>query len=205
MRRFIRRPSPATALAMLALLIALGGTSIAAVEATLPANSVGTVQLKNAAVTGAKVRLHTLLRAHFAAGQVPTGPRGAVGPSGPAGPAGAAGPAGPAGGGAKWAVVRADGGIAAQSGGITLTAKPTAGQYILDFGSAVTGKLILTSSAHAGGDLAFRGTVSAGPCNSSAEGSTCPAGNDTSHVRIFTNNAGNTANADHAFYIAVFG
>jgi hypothetical protein len=48
------RPSPALVVACIALLIALGGTSLAAVTA-LPRNSVGTVQLKNNAVTGAKV------------------------------------------------------------------------------------------------------------------------------------------------------
>ncbi len=103
MRKLLRRPSPAMVVACLALLVALGGTSIAAVNA-LPRSSVGTLQLKNGAVTnakvannavtGAKVRNRSLLRADFAPGQLPAGP---VGPQGPAGPAGAAGPAGPAG------------------------------------------------------------------------------------------------------------
>jgi hypothetical protein len=88
-----RRPSPATVLASLALLVALGGTSVAAVNALAP-NSVGTIQLKNRAVTGQKVALHTLSKSNFKAGQIPAGGRG---PAGPAGPAGAAGPAGPSG------------------------------------------------------------------------------------------------------------
>jgi hypothetical protein len=45
----------------------------------------------------------------------------------------------------KWAIVRADGGIVAQSGGITLAAKPGSGKYILNFGSTVAGKPILAS------------------------------------------------------------
>src|SRR5207249_3983129 len=49
--RFVRRPSLATVLAGLALFVALGGTSMAAVSLVLPANSVGTTQLKNDAVT----------------------------------------------------------------------------------------------------------------------------------------------------------
>src|SRR5438105_5304473 len=104
------RPSPAMAVACLALLIALGGTSYAAVQA-LPRNSVTTVQVKD----------HSLLARDFKAGQLP---RGAPGPAGAAGPAGHQGPAGPAGSGAsvKWALVRGDGGIAAQSGGISLVA-----------------------------------------------------------------------------------
>jgi hypothetical protein len=44
--------------AYVALFVALGGTTYAATQ--LPANSVGTKQLKNGAVTSAKVRPHTL-------------------------------------------------------------------------------------------------------------------------------------------------
>jgi hypothetical protein len=49
----IPRPSPALAVAMLALLVALSGTAYAAV--TLAPNSVGTAQLKNGAVTLTKI------------------------------------------------------------------------------------------------------------------------------------------------------
>lgn len=48
------RPSPAMVVACVALAVALGGTSYAAV--TLPRNSVGTKQLKRNAVTGVKVK-----------------------------------------------------------------------------------------------------------------------------------------------------
>jgi hypothetical protein len=99
-----RRPSPAMVVACLALIVALGGTSVAAVTQLVPRNSVGPRQIQFGAVTGpkirnnaittAKVRNASLLRADFARGQLPAG---ATGPAGPAGPAGAAGPAGPAG------------------------------------------------------------------------------------------------------------
>ena len=85
MRASHRRPSPALVVAAVALFVALGGTSIAAVNA-LPRNSVGTIQLKQNAVTSAKVRNGSLLRADFRRGQIPAGPRGAQGPQGPAGP-----------------------------------------------------------------------------------------------------------------------
>jgi hypothetical protein len=88
--------SPATVLAGIALLVALGGTGYAAI--VLPANSVGTLQLKNSAVTSVKVKDRTLLARDFALGQVPAGPVGPTGPAGPAGPAGATGPAGAAAG-----------------------------------------------------------------------------------------------------------
>ena len=85
-----RRPTPAMVVACTALLVALVGTSIAAVSA-LPARSVGTAQLKNNAVTASKVKNGSLVRADFRSGQLPAGPKGPSGPSGPAGPAGVIG------------------------------------------------------------------------------------------------------------------
>lgn len=94
MRGFWRhRPSPATVLASVALAVALGGTGYAAV--TLPANSVGTPQLKNGAVNSLKVKNGSLQSADFKAGQVPAGPAGPAGLTGPAGPTGPQGPPGP--------------------------------------------------------------------------------------------------------------
>ena len=103
MRKLLRRPSPAMVVACLALLVALGGTGMAAAT-QVARNSVGTPQLKDGAVSNAKIKnnavnstkvaARSLLRSDFAPGQLPAGP---VGPQGPAGPAGAAGPAGPAG------------------------------------------------------------------------------------------------------------
>jgi hypothetical protein len=99
-----RRPSPAMVVACLALTVALGGTSVAAVSQLVPRNSVGPRQIQFGAVTGPKIRNNavtsvkvanrSLLRADFAPGQLPAGPTGPQGPAGPAGPAGAAGPAG---------------------------------------------------------------------------------------------------------------
>jgi hypothetical protein len=55
MHRITRlRPTPAMVVATIALVVALGGTGYAAI--VLPANSVGTAQLKNGAVTAAKVK-----------------------------------------------------------------------------------------------------------------------------------------------------
>jgi hypothetical protein len=79
-------------LALIALFIALGGTSYAAVK--LPRNSVGSAQLKRNAVTGAKVKHGSLLAADFKPGQLPAGQQGPVGPQGPKGDAGAPGPQG---------------------------------------------------------------------------------------------------------------
>jgi hypothetical protein len=93
--RYVRRHH----IGLLALFIALGGTSYAAV--TLPANSVGTKQIKKNAVTSAKIKKNavtsakvkngSLRQVDFAAGELPAGP------TGPAGPHGAGGPQGPKG------------------------------------------------------------------------------------------------------------
>jgi hypothetical protein len=76
-------------------------TGSAAAATGLAANSVGTRQLRNGAVTAAKVRRGTLLARDFRRGQLPAGARGpqglqgAPGLGGAPGPKGDPGPAGP--------------------------------------------------------------------------------------------------------------
>lgn len=65
-RIFRHRPSPATVIATIALLVALGGTSAAAVRALEPPNSVGTAQVID----------NSLLSKDFKAGQLKAGPAG---------------------------------------------------------------------------------------------------------------------------------
>ena len=86
----ISRPSPSFAIALLALFVALGGTSYATARVWLPANSVGTPQILNDSVTRAKIahqsitsvliKPGSLLATDFAPGQLPAGPQGATGP-----------------------------------------------------------------------------------------------------------------------------
>ena len=87
----LRLPSPSTALALIALLLALGGTGYAAVS--LPRESVGSVQIRNNAVSSPKVRDGSLLVRDLA----PAARRALTGRSGPQGPKGAPGPQGPKG------------------------------------------------------------------------------------------------------------
>jgi hypothetical protein len=107
-----RLPSPATIVACVALVVALGGVSYAA--GVLPKDSVGTTQLKKKAVTGAKLQKNavtgtkiakdavtgakvkdgTLTAAKFKPGQLPTGPQGPKGDPGPQGQKGDKGDSG---------------------------------------------------------------------------------------------------------------
>lgn len=74
MRSVLRhRPSPALVIACIALAVSLGGTSYAAIK--LPKNSVGTKQLKNGAVTRAKIARKTVASLK--------GQKGDQGPPGP--------------------------------------------------------------------------------------------------------------------------
>ena len=103
----------------------------------------------------------------------------------------------------KWALVKPDGTIAAQSGGVTLSSH-SAGQYILDFGGAINTKLVVASPGFSN-DSNQRGTVVAGPCGGTAEGFACPANNDTNHVLVRTYSPANAVLEDHSFYVAVVG
>jgi len=78
MKRLLHlRPSPAMIVACAALFVSLGGVGYAAI--VLPANSVGTKQLKKNAVNSAKVKKHSLLKSDFKAGQLPRGAQGIPG------------------------------------------------------------------------------------------------------------------------------
>lgn len=86
----IRRPSFPTVISLIALFVALGGTSYAVI--TLPAKSVGNRELKSDAVTSAKIRPRSVARSDLA----PTARVGARGPRGATGPTGATGAPGDA-------------------------------------------------------------------------------------------------------------
>jgi hypothetical protein len=85
MKKRLKAPSPALVISLVALFVALGGTTYAAVS--LPKNSVGTLQLKNGAVTRQKVNKTTITALKGI-----QGPPGATGPQGPKGDQGPPGP-----------------------------------------------------------------------------------------------------------------
>src|SRR3954451_13764714 len=87
MTRLRLRLNYANVTATLALFIALGGSSYAALK--LPRNSVGATQIRAGAVHSSEVKNGTLRTADLS-GSTRRALRGAAGPTGPQGPAGAA-------------------------------------------------------------------------------------------------------------------
>ncbi len=106
------RPTPSMLVAVLALVVATGGTSYAALAITgkdIKDGSVTGKDVENKSLTGKDVQNRSLLAKDFRAGQLPAGPQGPIGPQGPAGAG-------------RWVLINAAGQIEAQSGGFSVTA-----------------------------------------------------------------------------------
>jgi hypothetical protein len=96
----MKRLTFSNVVASLALFIAIGGSSYAAISVTgaqVRDGSLSGRDVHDASLTGKDVRNGSLRRADFAAGQAPAGQPGPVGPQGPKGEPGLAGSVGPAG------------------------------------------------------------------------------------------------------------
>ena len=119
-----RHLTPSLAISMIALFVALGGASYAAVK--IPKNSVGNTQLRKDAVTSAKVKDRSLLATDFRTGQLPRGATGATGAAGASG-------------------VTAANGTSGSSLGITLTGTP---QEVMSttVSSGPAGRMVVTGS-----------------------------------------------------------
>jgi hypothetical protein len=92
LRRLQQRLSYANITATIALFIALGGTSYAAIQ--IPRNSVGSSQLRSGSVGSSEVKNRSLrtIDLSVAARRALAGQRGPAGPQGPPGPAGTGAP-----------------------------------------------------------------------------------------------------------------
>lgn len=181
------RPSPAMVVAGLALLVALGGTGIAAVT-SVPRSSVGTPQLKNNAVTTAKVRNRSLLAVDFAPGQIPAGP---AGPQGAAGPAGPAGPQGPAGTVTRLSAVINPSGSIARSQGTTSAGRVATGAYEVIFNQDVSACNYQATLGNPGSGTAAPGSITVSPRAGNVNG-----------VFVATYDSTDSF-ADRSFYLAV--
>ena len=185
----IPRPSPAMFIACLALLVALGGTSVAAVKVLAPRNSVGSAQVIN----------KSLLPIDFKT--PPKGPRGLRGPAGIPGPAGPSGPAGAKGdkgdkgdagasATALWAVVD-PAGVLVRNKGVSSASRTGTGTYIVTFNQDVTG-------------CSYQGTIG-GPTTNNTPGEISPAQRSgaATALDVTTYNSAGAA-TDKPFYLAVF-
>ena len=131
MKRHLRlRPSPAMVVACAALFVSLGGVGYAAI--VLPANSVGTKQLKRNAVNSAKVKKYSLLRNDFKRGQIPRGPQGAQGIQGIQGAKGD--PGTPA--TRLWAYLSSTG-VLRGGGGVVASSRLSDGNFSVTFNQSV--------------------------------------------------------------------
>ena len=128
----LRKPSPATVIACIALLVSLAGTGTAAtILITSKEIKDHTIQTKDISR-----RAQTALRGR----EGPKGPRGPQGPAGPQGPQGAVGPAGPVGpvgpANVVWAFVSPTG-VLLNGRGATRVERLSEGTYRVTFDRAV--------------------------------------------------------------------
>lgn len=168
MRRLRERLTFANVTASLALFIALGGTSYAAI--TLPRNSVGANQLRTGSVRSAEVRDRSIGARDLTLGarRFLKGQRGEQGERGPQGPPGTAGTTTTTGGGTTTTT----------PAGVTLTVKQVAG--------AVTGSEE-TDSAVAACDAGQRvtgGGVRVDTGGGASMSESYPSGNNTSWTGV---------------------
>lgn len=186
--RFLRQ----NVIALLALFLALGGTSFAA--ATL--------------INGKSIKPHTIAKNKLTNTAIKQlkGNRGPAGAAGARGATGAQGVQGVQGPGAQWAAVNPDGSIAKQSGGIA-SSHVQPGGYVLNFGSDVSRKLILASPTLIN-DGTFHGDDLAASCVDYAPfcvGEGVPDATKQNWIAVFTTATDNATQADHAFYVAAIG
>jgi len=142
----------ATAIAVCALFVAVGGPAQAASLITglnvkdgsltgkdVRNSSLTGADIRNSSLAGRDIKNRSLTAADFALGQLPSGARGATGPAGPVGATGNIGPAGPA-GPSRWVLVNAAGAIEQQSGGFRI-----ANAYPTTAGGAANGNVYIES------------------------------------------------------------
>lgn len=105
MQRWLRTPSPATAMSAVALFVSLGGVGYAAAT-----GSIDSREIKNNTVSSSDIRNRTIVSRDLSRRTVSSlrGLQGATGPAGRAGPTGAPGPAGAPGSALAFAHVNAN-------------------------------------------------------------------------------------------------
>jgi hypothetical protein len=223
-----RRPSPATVISLVALFVALGGTSYAAIVITggnvrngsltgadIRTNSVTGrditrlrgVDVRNNALSGADIqgiRGVDVNDNSLGGGDIDESSLGKV-PSATNSDQLGGQPASAFGKAERWALIQgtaAGATILAQSGGMS-AARIAAGVYNVDVNASVV-RLPLTGTLNTGAGL---GEINLAPCGGNANnpgGINCPGVNDTTHVIVVTGNSAGAA-TDRTFYVRIGG
>jgi hypothetical protein len=156
--------------AYLALFFALGGTSLAASNALVPKNSVGSAKVINGSLQKIDLGKKTIAQLRGRTGaRGPIGLRGPSGPTGPTGPQGVAGaPGSPGANGTAraYGLVAADGTLSRSKNVVSVTGMPTFGVYCITLAPGIdtsqTGLVATldfsdddTDTSSANGDQAF--------------------------------------------------
>ena len=200
-RMFHPHPSAGLVIALIALFLALGGTTVAAVVingANIKNGTITANKLKNGTLTGTQVKKDSLTGTQIkesSLAAVPTARNAdALGGQAPSSfePSN------------QWALVAGNPvgvNVLVQSGDVTAQ-RFGVGLYLIDAGKSVVGKPL-------GATLNFpsSGSVAAAPCGGSANnpgGTNCPLFNDNNHVIVRTLNTAGAA-ADATFYLSIGG
>ena len=195
----------ANVVACLALFVALGGSSVAAVS--LSKNSVGPKQLKKGAVhnsdlgknavTSTKVKNRSLLRRDFKTGQLHAGPRGAQGAPGKTGNPGKNGEPATK----LFATVYANGALGYGKG--VVDSSGSGGTYHVTFNRPITNCAAVVTVGVGDPTDASVAHYDSGATATAAVGVGPFVGNNSDKVRVITSNAAGTTAAE-SFHIAVF-
>ena len=195
-----RRPSASLVISVVALFVALGGTSYAALTITgknVKNSSLTTKDIKDNSLTSADVRDRSLRLRDFRSGELPKAQRGPAGPAGPAGAAGAAGSA------IASARVGASGDVdASVSKNIAFVASPSDGLYCLNDTAGTPKSIALTIDISGADSRKDRVSGSAVPA---AVAGVCPAPADIVVATVQNNDVYPPPLTDLPFYVAVLG
>jgi len=191
----------ANVVSVIALFVALGGSSYAALTVTgknVKNSSLTGKDIKNSSLTTSDVKNRSLLAADFKSGQLPAGPQGAQGAQGPKGDKGDKGDqgaTGDAGSAVAYAHIAADGTLdPARSKNVRASSKFTTGLYCVDF--TVTPKnVVATIDAFSGQGQIVQHTDP----DSSGQ---CFTASGVYNVQVRTSDSAGTS-SDRAFDIAV--
>jgi hypothetical protein len=194
-----RRISPSLIISILALFVALSGTSYALTVITgknVRDGSLTGKDVKDNSLTSGDVRNGSLRLRDFRSGELTKGATGARGPAGPAGPAGAAGAPGSA---IAFARVAANGDLdAAASKNIAVVPTPAGdGIYCLNVTTGTARSIALTI------DISGADSRKSQVSGTTVPGASCPAGTDILVATVQDNNTYPWTATDLPFYVAV--